>query len=198
MSASTQDTTRRKQKMFRENGMCGEITNGGQAFCARKPGHAEPHGDYSMAKIIEMSESTAKIAVPGYIPTRFDDTNTELHVSKEQAFLLWKCLDSIFRFTSSPPQTEPVFNGSPVGATGKRGGGPGNGRIFVLFAAELDKEPGQWKKYPTSLKAGVRGVEVAAYATAYHINTGRRKTLPAEFYEAKVDVDNQVWVKRKP
>jgi len=69
---------------------------------------------------------------------------------------------------------------------------PGNsGRKFYAFAAELRQHPGQWAKYPGTYTRH----RDTARSIANSINGGRRPTLPATLFEARVDISHVVWVR---
>ncbi len=71
---------------------------------------------------------------------------------------------------------------------------PGWGQKYVQFAQALRAKPGKWAQYPGSYTRTDSNV----YNIVYHVNTGRRPTLPAEEFEARVGTDNTIWVRAKP
>jgi hypothetical protein len=86
-------------------------------------------------------------------------------------------------------KTKPKFL-TPDGTSPAKMGG----NKFTRFAAKLKAKPGIWAKYPGDYTHTVSNV----YNMAYMINSNRRSTLPARYFEANVDEDLVLWVRAKP
>lgn len=72
----------------------------------------------------------------------------------------------------------------------------GRGEDFAYWAEMLRQNLGKWALYP-----GKTSTKKTAETTAYHINNGRRSTLPSDEFEAvtrQVKGQWQVWVRAKP
>lgn len=89
-----------------------------------------------------------------------------------------------FTFVDELPPPPPPF------------GKPGVDSIYIQFRDALDEQPGRWAIYPLKKTLATTNDMRSAKAAATAINKDRRKTFPADKYEATAR-ESQLYVRRR-